>query len=373
VPNAKGAFGQVFEGQTVGGEGVRLAIKKVPRPCLADSCVVVPCPGLTPHPRVVQITISGAIQSLLCIYPNLPNPRAHLAREWRASLLAVDHPNLCRSHAVEFTNAAGAAADLATCKYAFLVMEWAGDALIDVVLQRGGLDEATAREYFWQILVGIMALHGDGYSHRDIKPENITVRARLPPLLSRSRVFPCAALLGMTHCCCDCLPTCAQLLDPSPEFPQGLIKIVDFGLAKSESQGPLESNVGTERYKAPEIAPGASYDSKVDVWSLGCTLYEMLTAKGSLANRANGVARMAQAAYKKGDMPLARALISRCLTENPSARPSVRDLLEDPFFQGREIPPEPQDVREQKRLLRFSFKFLLCVVFVPSLSWQIIV
>eukprot|EP01046_Picozoa_sp_COSAG06_P011217 COSAG06_NODE_634_length_13587_cov_23.361210_4_plen_183_part_00 len=152
-----------------------------------------------------------------------------------------------------------------------------------------------------------------------------------------------------------------------------MIKIVDFGLAKSESQGPLESNVGTERYKAPEIAPGASYDSKVDVWSLGCTLYEMLTAKGSLANRANGVARMAQAAYKKGDMPLARALISRCLTENPSARPSVRDLLEDPFFQGREIPPEPQDVREQKRLLRFSFKFLLCVVFVPSLSWQIIV
>ena len=114
VPNAKGAFGQVFEGQTVGGEGVRLAIKKVPRPCLADSCVVVPCPGLTPHPCVVQITISGAIQSLLCIYPNLPNPRAHLAREWRASLLAVDHPNLCRSHAVEFTNAAGAAADLAT-------------------------------------------------------------------------------------------------------------------------------------------------------------------------------------------------------------------------------------------------------------------
>ena len=55
---------------------------------------------------------------------------------------------------------------------------------------------------------------------------------------------------------------------------------MDFGLAKSESEGPLKSNVGTERYKAPEIAPGASYDSKVDVWSLGCTLYEMLTAKG---------------------------------------------------------------------------------------------
>lgn len=146
-----GAFGEVYEGETVGGGSppVRLAIKK--------------------------ITISGAIQSLLSIYPNLPNPRHHLAREWRASLLAVDHPNLCRSHAVEFTDGAGREADLATCRHAYLVMEWAGDALIDVVLQRGGLDETEAREYMWQIIIGIMALHADGYSHRDIKPENITV------------------------------------------------------------------------------------------------------------------------------------------------------------------------------------------------------
>eukprot|EP01043_Picozoa_sp_COSAG02_P016271 COSAG02_NODE_712_length_18122_cov_6.792321_14_plen_176_part_00 len=152
VPNAKGAFGQVYEGETVAGDGesVRLAIKK--------------------------IIISSAIESLLSIYPNLPNPRHQLAREWRASLLAVDHPNLCRSYAVEFTDGAGRQADLATCKHAFLVMEWAGETLIDVVLQRGGLDEAEAREYMWQIIIGIKALHADGYSHRDIKPENITVR-----------------------------------------------------------------------------------------------------------------------------------------------------------------------------------------------------
>ena len=122
---------------------------------------------------------------------------------------------------------------------------------------------------------------------------------------------------------------------------------MDFGLAKSESEGPLTSNVGTERYKAPEISPGASYDSKVDVWSLGCTLYEMLTAKGSLANRQNGVARMATAQYKKGDIPLARALISRCLTENPSSRPGCRELLEDPFFEGRALPAEPELDPEQ--------------------------
>ena len=150
VPNAKGAFGQVYEGEAAVGTPARLAIKK--------------------------IRISSAIQSLLCIYPNLPNPRHQLAREWRASLLAVDHPNLCRSHAVEFTDAAGRESDLATCTYAFLVMEWAGDTLIDVLTRRKGLDETEAREYMWQIIIGIMALHADGYSHRDIKPENITVR-----------------------------------------------------------------------------------------------------------------------------------------------------------------------------------------------------
>jgi serine/threonine protein kinase len=152
VENAKGAFGQVYYSETVGGDGepVRLAIKK--------------------------ITMGGAIQSMLSIYPNLPNPRHQLAREWRTSLLAVDHPNLCRSYAVEFTDRAGRQADLATCTHAYLVMEWAGDTLIDVVVQRGGLDEAEAREYMWQIIIGIQALHADGYSHRDIKPENITVR-----------------------------------------------------------------------------------------------------------------------------------------------------------------------------------------------------
>ena len=122
----------------------------------------------------------------------------------------------------------------------------------------------------------------------------------------------------------------------------GLIKIVDFGLAKSKAEGPFESDVGTHRYKAPEISAGNAYDFKVDVWSIGCTLYEMLTASPSRADRQGGVARMTQAQYKKGDIPLARRFISRCLTEDPLARPSCRELLADPFFQGRALPAEPE-------------------------------
>ena len=50
--------------------------------------------------------------------------------------------------------------------------------------------------------------------------------------------------------------------------------------------------------------------------------------------------------YKHGDIPAARAIIQRCLTPNPDARPSVRELLQDPFFLGRAVPVEPEPEAE---------------------------
>ena len=47
--------------------------------------------------------------------------------------------------------------------------------------------------------------------------------------------------------------------------------------------------------------------------------------------------------YKHGDIPAARAIIQRCLIPNPDARPSVRELLQDPFFLGRAVPVEPEE------------------------------
>ena len=50
--------------------------------------------------------------------------------------------------------------------------------------------------------------------------------------------------------------------------------------------------------------------------------------------------------YKHGDIPAARAIIQRCLIPNPDARPSVRELLQDPFFLGRAVPVEPEPEAE---------------------------
>ena len=58
------------------------------------------------------------------------------------------------------------------------------------------------------------------------------------------------------------------LLEAPTETGHGTIKIVDFGLAKTQSLGPPTSDVGTPRYKAPEIERGALGDAKPFLWFL---------------------------------------------------------------------------------------------------------
>jgi serine/threonine protein kinase len=59
--------------------------------------------------------------------------------------------------------------------------------------------------------------------------------------------------------------------------PEGLLKLADFGISKIISDEMLTTNCGTPIYMAPEIWSGKSYDSKVDVWSLGVIMYYMLS------------------------------------------------------------------------------------------------
>lgn len=81
--------------------------------------------------------------------------------------------------------------------------------------------------------------HENGVCHRDLKPENI-------------------------------------LIDKSDE-----IKVIDFGLSKHLDKNirSLKSRVGTPAYMAPEVIKGHEYDLKCDVWSLGVTMYNLLTGQ----------------------------------------------------------------------------------------------
>lgn len=59
--------------------------------------------------------------------------------------------------------------------------------------------------------------------------------------------------------------------------PEGLLKLADFGISKIMSDEMLTTNCGTPVYMAPEIWRGSSYDSKVDLWSIGVVMYYLLS------------------------------------------------------------------------------------------------
>jgi serine/threonine protein kinase len=133
----------------------------------------------------------------------------------------------------------------------FLVMEFVeGIDLAKLVQQSGPLPISNACDYIRQAALGLQHAHEKGLVHRDIKPGNLMVTR------------------------------------PSPAEPP-VIKILDFGLARFESENTqgtrltqLGNIIGTVDYIAPEQAENAqTADIRADLYSLGCTLFYLLTGQ----------------------------------------------------------------------------------------------
>jgi serine/threonine protein kinase len=133
--------------------------------------------------------------------------------------------------------------DLITPNYVHLVTTFMGGGdLVHRITRHNPkqkfLSNADAKFFFKQILDGIYYLHSKGVTHRDIKSENILL---------------------------------------SDHGPSPLLKIADFGLSKM--QRLMITHCGTLIYSAPEIIMNNQYTRAVDIWSLGCLLYAMLSGK----------------------------------------------------------------------------------------------
>ncbi|KAI8098224.1 kinase-like domain-containing protein [Gilbertella persicaria] len=186
-----------------------------------------------------------------------------------------------------------------------------GGSVASRLALHGALDERLTRHFTRQICAGLEYLHSRHILHRDIKAANILLEA------------------------------------------DGVCKISDFGLSKKNDyaevydQNSRMSLRGSIYWMAPEVVKNEPYSAKVDIWSLGCTVLEMLTGQRPWISL-NQIAAL----YNLGKLNSptipdtisdgAKDFLKQCFIIDPLQRPTATKLLshaflqEDPHFEFKE-------------------------------------
>lgn len=128
-------------------------------------------------------------------------------------------------------------------------------------------------------------------------------------------------------------------------FVNGVAKLGDLNISKLTDNGFASTQTGTPYYTSPEIWNGQKYDSKCDIWAIGCIIYEMCTLLPPF--RADDFPSLFKAVsngkYKEIPKKYTKNLgefIALCLKTDPSARPSAASLLEKAYFAQFELSVE---------------------------------
>ncbi|MDH3687454.1 MAG: serine/threonine protein kinase, partial [Myxococcales bacterium] len=213
------------------------------------------------------------------------------------TLASLNHPNVAGIHGID--------QEEDTC---FLAMELVPGEDLEERLKRGALPLDEAIDVCRQISEGLEAAHEAGVVHRDLKPANVRIT------------------------------------------PEGVVKILDFGLAKPMGPNAQKSGttsaqpdsvlmtsegmiLGTPTYMSPEQARGKPVDKRTDIWAFGCVLHECLTGKRAFEGEGFGelMAAILEHEVDLDALPAAtpphvRRLIARCLIKDPRER--LRDIGE---------------------------------------------
>ncbi|QLL30963.1 hypothetical protein HG536_0A07780 [Torulaspora globosa] len=202
-------------------------------------------------------------------------------------------------------------------EFYYLLMEFvSGGDLMDFVAAHGSVGEDAGREITRQVLEGVKYIHSQGISHRDLKPDNILIEQDDPVL----------------------------------------VKITDFGLAKVQGNGTfMKTFCGTLAYVAPEVIAGKSgaeenevrneYSSLVDMWSMGCLVYVILTGhlpfSGSTQEQL--YKQIKKGSYHEGPLrdfrisEEAKDFIDSLLQVDPNARPTAEKALQHPWIRMAQV------------------------------------
>ena len=201
---------------------------------------------------------------------------------------ALDHPSICTIYEID-----EAGGDL------FIAMAYIEGPSLKNRIRSGPFDIDETLRVTAAIALGLEAAHRHGVIHRDIKSANILLT------------------------------------------PEGLVKIMDFGLARTcgaEEISKTTRGVGTAAYMSPEQGRGDAVDHRTDIWSLGVVMYEMLT--GELPFKGDYDPAVVYSLLNEDpvpvgelrpDLPLkAQRIIERAMAKDPDLRyQSAADILAD--------------------------------------------
>ena len=179
----------------------------------------------------VRNTISDRIEAMKILLPDLAGREELAARFLREIklLASLNHPNIAQLRTA-FTNS----------NQLVMIMEYVAGVSMAIHLSGGPIAVADAINYIDQVLNALSYAHQQNVIHRDIKPGNMMLT------------------------------------------PQGVVKVMDFGIARSDSDRTLTlagTSLGTVNYMSPEQVKGEPTDARSDLYSVGICLYEMVTGK----------------------------------------------------------------------------------------------
>jgi serine/threonine protein kinase len=206
-----------------------------------------------------------------------------------------------------------------------------GKSIHDMLLNVGPFAEDIVRNYTGQILQALAYCHSKNILHRDIKGKNI-------------------------------------LLDS-----QGTCKLADFGAAKlvdnlQQMGAPSQNYSYTPLWVAPEVLSNR-YNSKVDIWSLGCVVIEMASGKDPWSERKfqsplQTMFVLAQDGALPAFPPLSPKgtdFLKQCFTRDPQKRPSAAELLQHPWLAEETKESVKQDDDDEVELTQLEKALSLVV------------